>query len=151
MTGDSSESPVFVCGTMPTFTYNALQIGSYTIHKARFLLGDVGKLLDPDGNALWLVSDEELTALIGTTAAAFHEGVASACDHLVSRFSQEPDKFEDATQARVEWTNKLKGWADLGKRLRATAPGETQAGATPPPTAFTGVLPSPSGIDLLGL
>lgn len=136
---------------MPTFTYDATQIGSNTIHKARFLLGDVGKLFDPEGAPMYLVSDEELTALIGSTGAAFHEGVASACDHLVNRFSQEPDKFEDATQARVEWTNRLKGWSELAKRLRATAPGETQAGATPPPTAVTGVLPNPTGMSLLGL
>lgn len=136
---------------MPTFTYDASLIGSNTIHRARFLLGDVGKLLDAAGAPMYLVSDEELTALIGSTAAAFHDGVASACDHLVSRFSQEPDKYEDATQARVEWANRLKGWSDLAKRLRATAPGETQAGATPPPTSMSSVLVSPSGIDLLGL
>lgn len=136
---------------MPTFTYDATQIGSNTINRARFLLGDVGKLLDAEGEAMYLVSDEELTALIGSTGAAFHEGVASACDHLINRFSQEPDKFEDATQARVEWTSRLKGWSDLAKRLRATAPGETQAGATPPPTAVTGVLPNPPGMNLLGL
>jgi hypothetical protein len=136
---------------MPTPNYDASQIGSNTIHRARFLLGDVGKLLDNDGAPMYLVSDEELTALIGSTAAGFHEGVASACDHLVNRFSQEPDKFEDATQARVEWTNRLKGWSELAKRLRATAPGETQPGATPPPTAVAGTLPNPPGMDSLGL
>jgi hypothetical protein len=127
-------------------SYVASNIGTKGKDKARFLIGDTGQNLDESNNPIWLLSDEEITPLI---AVNFDLGICELCEGLISRFSAEPTKFEDGTQARFEWANKLKGWERLASSRRNLAgAGEN---AVPPPSIATGVMGTVPGSDKLGV
>lgn len=94
--------------------------------RARFLLGDTD-------TSQALLQDEEIDALLATFA--FKEAVAQCCDHLVSRFAQRPDDYQDEGGVKVKWTERVKAWQGLAKRLRS---GDVQTEASVP-TGFSAV------------
>lgn len=132
---------------MPTTTYDGSLIGSNGLNKARYMIGDTGRIKDRDNAPVWLLEDEEINAAITSN---FNEGVATLCDGLVNRFSQEPDRYEDEANVKVEWTNRLRGWENLAKRLRLT-PVDGPTGGSQPPTAVSSVMSDPGGFDKLGV
>lgn len=80
--------------------------------KARLLLGDTGV----DSNAIFLLTDEEITAFLGTVP--FNEAVALLAEGLAARFAQYPDETETAGGSKLKWTERVKTWLELAKRLR---------------------------------
>lgn len=139
-------SRFFVWGFMPN-DYNGSQIGVNGLHKARYMIGDTGRLLDKNNEVIWLLSDDEVTAAI---SGGFNEGVATLCDGLINRFAQEPDRYEDEANVKLEWVNRLKGWESLARRLRLI-PSDGATGGSQPPTAVSGIMADPSGTSKLGV
>lgn len=98
-------------------TYDGTAIGSSSKDRARHLLGDTGILKDEAGSAVWLMSDEEIAALIATFG--FNEGVAQCADGLSVRFAQSPDSYKDEAGVEVSWGERIDAWQNLAARLRS--------------------------------
>lgn len=91
--------------------------------RARMLLGDV-----PDNGASGTVSspmlqDETIEAML--EAHPYNEAVRQLAMGLLSRFSGEPDKYEEGNGLRLEWKSRLEGWKAILKELKVTAPPAT--------------------------
>lgn len=87
------------------------------------LLGDV-----PDNGASGTVSspvlqDETIEAMLDTHP--YNEAVRQLAMGLLSRFSGEPDKYEEGNGLRLEWKSRLEGWKAVLKELKVTAPPAT--------------------------
>lgn len=108
-------------------TYDATLLATSELCRARFALGDASFALEADA----LLQDEEIEALI--TLFGYAEGVAQCCDALMSRFAQSPDEYKDEGGVDARWTERIKAWAALAKRLRG---GEVQTGTEQVPTRF---------------
>lgn len=121
-------------------TYDSAQLGESELYRARFALGDSGFTTEDEA----LLQDEEIEALIEMYGYA--EGVAQCCDALVTRFAQDPDEHEDEGKVRAKWTERIKAWKDLAKRLRA---GTVTTSTALVPTGFSagGAITLPSMTD----
>lgn len=104
--------------------------------RARRLLGDTGV----DGNT-FLLQDSEIDAEIATYP--FNAAVATLADGLATRFAQYPDETETPGGHILKWSERVKAWQDLSKRLReARSPGTRRS------NAFLGALTNPTENNL---
>ena len=98
-------------------TYDGTILGTDSTMRARYQLGDTGRILDDDDETVWLLDQEEIEGMI--VAYGYAEGVAQLADGLAVRFAQEPDEYEDEGGVKVRWTERVAQWVNLAKRLRA--------------------------------
>lgn len=89
--------------------------------RARRLLGDTGV----DGNT-FLLQDSEIDAEIA--AYRFNEAVAVLADGLAVRFAQFPDETDTPGGHQVKWTERVRAWQELAKRLRSSSGPGTRGG-----------------------
>lgn len=97
-------------------SYDKATLSSDPVMRARYMLGDTGRLKDDAGATVWLLDQEEIDALI--TTFGFSEGVAQLADGLAVRFAQEPDKYADEGGVEIEWSSRINAWQSLANRLR---------------------------------
>jgi hypothetical protein len=108
--------------------------------RARLALGDTGLLKDGAGQAIWLLQNETLDALL---AGGYNEGVALAAEALIAQFSQLPDRLEEQEGLIQEWGERIAAWRDLAARMRSgmragqslTVGGRTASASRPAPPA----------------
>lgn len=101
------------------FTYNAEQLSTSALYRARFALGDKGQMTDDAGSVIWHLSDEEINSLIAQYGYA--EGVAQLAEGLAVQFAQEPDQYDDEGGVKVRWGDRIKAWLELARSLRQGA------------------------------
>ena len=110
--------------------------------KARLLLGDTGV----DGG-VFLLTDEEIVAFMGTVS--FNEAVALLAEALSTRFAQYPDETDTPGGTTVKWTERVKTWLELAKRMRAG--GNPLASAPRRTMAKLGTLSNPADTGTYGV
>lgn len=133
---------------MPDSTYAPNLAADEGLNQARMELGDVGHIVDDAGDQQWILKDVEITALIA--GYGYSEGVAKCADSCITRCAQQPDLYEDESQARVEWKSRIQAWKYLAARLRSKV-GEKETATETPMTAVGQAINNPSGFDKLGL
>lgn len=99
-------------------SYDPSVLATDAVMRARYLLGDTGRLKDDAGATVWLIDQEEIAGLLAG-APAFNEGVAQCADGLATRFAQEPNKYRDEAGVEIDWRDRVRTWLDLANRLRS--------------------------------
>lgn len=84
--------------------------------RARLILGDTGALRDSSGGVVWLIPDETIQSRID--GLGFQPGLAELADSLATRFSQEPDEYEDESGVRVRWNERIEEWRRIAAAAR---------------------------------
>jgi len=84
--------------------------------RVRLLLGDV-----PDGAvsgevADAMLQDETIDAMLGKYS--YNEACRHLAISLISRFSAEPDKYEEGNGKRLEWRSRLDGWKAILREVK---------------------------------
>lgn len=80
--------------------------------RLRFQLGDI----DPDAE---LLPDETYDAVLAQYANDERQSTITLATSLINRYAQMPNKVVTAGGSDVTWTNRVAGWQELIKRLRA--------------------------------
>lgn len=84
----------------------------------RLVLGDTGV----DGNS-WLLTDEEIAATL--IRLPYNETCATLAEGLAARFAQFPDEEDTVSGAKLKWSERVKTWLEIAKRMRAEAANPT--------------------------
>ena len=113
--------------------------------RARFIVGDTGELLDSSGEQVWLLQDETIEALLSQFGYA--EGVAQICEALISRFAQEPDQYEEEGGIQVRWSERIKAWKELARRMRDKGDASEEASGTRGAAYQLGQSTAPAGLS----
>ena len=93
-----------------SFSYNAAQLSSSLVYRARLELGDT---LAPG-----VLQDEEIQFYVDQHG--YDLGVAFCADACYSRVSQDPDRYKDMGGVEVEWTQqRVRHWAELAAKKRS--------------------------------
>ncbi len=97
-----------------TFSYNPANIGSETIDRVRFLLGDTvtpGHFLE----------DEELVVLLASATTA-REAAALSAEHLAARFARFAD--QSAGRVSVKYSQLNEQWLRTADKIRQGGTGQ---------------------------
>ncbi|RYG38230.1 hypothetical protein EON81_04235 [bacterium] len=97
------------------------------LDRARFALGDTGRLLDEVGEQVWLLADDTIIAELAPPQG-YRFGLSVLAEGLAVRFAQDPDDYEEEDGIKVKWTERVPAWEKLAARMRAPVPaGESAA------------------------
>ncbi len=88
--------------------------------RVRFLLGDVPEGASSGTISDALIQDETIDAMLAQ--ASYTETCRQMAISLLSRYSSEPDRYEEGNGLKLHWQNRLDGWKAVLKELKDTAP-----------------------------